>query len=875
MPSGDRLRSIVREVRQELADRMQQLRAQHDRGLEGARVCARYTSLVDTAISRLYEAYLAELPEVDSAKIRERVALVAHGGYGRRQQAPFSDVDLMILYEGKRDTRVAQLAARLTQDICDVYQNLGHSLRTPAEAVQRARTDAQIGTSLLESRLLVGNADVYTRFADLMKAMIERRGPALAKAFIVERRKERLEYGETEHLLEPNVKRSRGGLRDVHLLRWLWFLKAGVADPDRLHDMGLMSKFDHRRLVSAQNFLLRVRNELHFHANETRDALSRAEQLRVAEAFDYRSRGFKRPVECFMRDYIHHTSHVWRMAHRLSELMQPASRVSRVLEPMLGRRTEGDYQIGRHEISATPRATTRLAHHREEILRLVDLARRENKRISQDTWHFIYLTAPQYSNEPKPRVAEHFLKILSNPLRLGELLRRLHDMGVLEKIIPAFSHARSLLQFNQYHKYTVDEHCIRAVEEATHFAERQDALGDLYRKLPDKTTLHLALLLHDLGKGYEEDHCEVGRRIAQQTAQRFSLPPVQAETLAFLVHRHLFMSHWGQKYDTSQPQLVARFVEEVSSQDRLDMLFLITCADLAAVGPDVLNSWKIEVLAELYAGATRRLSQASGTAVEAAQNGERQAAWALLTPVEQGDSWFERQLAALPDSFVTRRQAAALADTLRRLRPLPPRAGVAWANYLPETDMIEFVAGVDQGAGRAIFSSMAGALTSNKMQILAAETNMLADGLVLMRYVAHVPEEPGEPTTERLAEINRALVASIDSNEPPTFPSFRGREKKEAGAVLSNQPNEIRIDNDLSESCAVVEVFTVDRRGLLYRLARALHDLGLVIRFAKIATRVDQVVDVFYVTERDGQKPLAEERLAKIRSTLTAVILPS
>jgi [protein-PII] uridylyltransferase len=861
----------VREVRQELADGRQQLRAQHDRGLEGPRVCARYTSLVDTAIGRLFDAYLRELPEADAAKIRERVALVAHGGYGRRQQAPFSDVDLMILYEGKRDELIGQLAARLTQDICDVYQHLGHSVRTPAEAVQHARSDAQIGTSLLESRLLLGSSDVYARYSEQMKAMVDRRGPVLARAFITERRAERLDYGETVYLLEPNVKRSRGGLRDVHLLRWLWYLKAGVADPDRLHDMGVLSKFDHRRLMSAQAFLLRVRNEMHFHANEACDALSRAEQLRLAEVFQYHGRQGMRPVERFMRDYFHHTAHVWRMAHRLSELMQPASRVSRVLGPMLGRRTQDDYQISRHEISATPRASARLAQHREEVLRLVDLARHEGKRISQDTWHFIYRTAPQYSSEPKPAVVERFLRMLASPLRLGEALRRLHELGVLEKIIPAFSHARSLLQFNQYHKYTVDEHCIRAVEEATHFAERQDVLGELYRKLDGKATLHLALLLHDLGKGYEEDHSEVGRRIAAQTAQRLKLPAFQAQTLEFLVHRHLLMSHLGQKYDTSQPQLVARFVEQVGYQERLDMLFLVTCADLAAVGPGVLNSWKVEVLSELYFRASRRMAAAEGADLDA----ERHAARALLTPAELADPWFDRQLAALPESFVAKRPAAAVADTLRRLRPLAPRAGVAWANYLPETDTTEFVAGIDQGSGRAIFSSMAGALTSKNMQILAAETNGLADGLLLLRYVAEEPESPGEASRERLAAICDALVASIDSDETPKFPKILGREQKEAGAALSDLPNEVRIDNEMSEDSTVVEVFTIDRRGLLYRLARALHDAGLVIRFAKIGTYLDQVVDVFYVTERDGRKPCEEERLAEIRAVLTAVITPA
>src|SRR3954469_5656529 len=203
MPSGDRLRSIVREVRQELADGREQLRAQHDLGLDGVRVCARYTALVDQAITRIFEAYLSELTEAEAGGIRNRVALVAHGGYGRRQQAPFSDVDLMVLYEGKRDSLIGQLAARLTQDICDVYQHLGHSLRTAAEAVQEARNDAQVGTSLLESRLLLGNSEVYGRYSELMRSLVEKRGSVLASEFIAERRKERLEYGETVYLLEP------------------------------------------------------------------------------------------------------------------------------------------------------------------------------------------------------------------------------------------------------------------------------------------------------------------------------------------------------------------------------------------------------------------------------------------------------------------------------------------------------------------------------------------------------------------------------------------------------------------------------------------------------------------------------------------------
>ncbi len=871
MSVGSRLRPSVLVAREQLAEGRRQLRQQHDRGLDGVKACARFTSQVDSAITRLYEAALADRPDQEAVELRERVSLVAHGGYGRRQQAPYSDVDMMLLYAGKIDNSIADFARRLTQDIFDVGIQLGQSVRTVAQAVQMARTEAQIGTSLIESRLLLGSSHEYDRYMDQFRALVERSKGRMGRDFIAERRIERQQYGETVYLLEPNVKRSRGGLRDIHLLRWLWFLRCGVADFDRLHGIGVLSKFDHRRLISSQTFLLRVRNEMHFHAGEACDMLTRAEQVRLAQYFQYRGRQGILPVEQFMRDYFHHANHVWQLAHRLSELVTPPSRVNRVFGPVLGYTTKDGYHIGRREVSATAKAIARLERRLEEVLRLVELARTEEKRISQDSWYFVYRTAPQYSHNLSQEGKDTFLKLLERSERLGELLRRLLELGVLEKIIPEFTHARCLLQFNQYHKYTVDEHSIRAVEEATHFAERNDALGEAYVHLQDKRILHLALLIHDLGKGFEEDHSEVGRRIAQQTAARLELSPENAETLEFLVHKHLLMSHLAFRRDTTQQQLVARFAEEVGTPIRLQLLALVSCADLAAVGPGVLNSWKVEVLFQLYRR-TLRLLTPDRPAVEDRNEKARRATLALFTQPEREDAWFDRQLDTIPEAIIARRSPEEVLDVLRRLRKLDPRGGTAWANYLSETDTVEFFGAIDQGAGRAIFSSMAGALTAQGMQILSAETYTLADDMLLLHYVAQDPDYPGEPPPARMAEVSRVLMASIDRDEPPTFRKVWGHDQHEANAALSNLPNEVRIDTQLSDECAIVEVFTIDRRGLLYRLARALHDLGLIIRFAKIGTYLDQVVDVFYVTERDKTKPLSDERLMEIRSRLFDVI---
>ena len=219
MPVGARLRPSVLSAREQLVEGREQLRQQHDRGLDGVKVCARLTSLADAAITRIYDAALAELPESDAAALRERVALVAHGGYGRRQQSPYSDVDMMLLHEGRTDSLVTDFARRLTQDVFDVGIQLGQSVRTAAQAVQLARAEAQIGTSLIESRLLLGSSAVYDRYLIAFNAMNKRRGSVLSREFIAARRTEREQFGETVYLLEPNIKRSRGGLRDLHLLR--------------------------------------------------------------------------------------------------------------------------------------------------------------------------------------------------------------------------------------------------------------------------------------------------------------------------------------------------------------------------------------------------------------------------------------------------------------------------------------------------------------------------------------------------------------------------------------------------------------------------------------------------------------------------------
>lgn len=859
-----RVRPEILNLREELHEAREQFRDQHDRGAAAVGLCSRFTAVIDAAVTRLFEGAASDLPG-----LRAHCCLTPIGGYGRRQLAPYSDIDLMILHSGSKPSEVQELARRLTQDIFDSGLALGQSLRTPDEALALARHDAVTASSLIEARLLVGDSALYERFRTQFDSSLRRRARAFCAAFVDARREERLKFGETVYLLEPNIKRSRGALRDVHLLRWLWCAQTGVPDFDRLQAMGILSNFDYRRLTSARDFLMRVRNDLHLAAGAGRDDLSRAEQVRIAAKLGYRGRSGLLPVEQFMRDYFRHASHVWFLAARVSDLAAPKRTVSRVINTVVGRYLDHDYRVGLDDINATGLGRTKLQSRVEEVLRLVDLARVYQKRIGQDTWYLVYRAAPAYPTDLSPAAASRFLTILDQPEGLGDLLRRLHDLGVLEKVIPEFAHARCLLQFNQYHKYTVDEHCIRAVEEATRLATATGVPAEVYRGLPSKGLLHLTLLLHDLGKGHEEDHSVLGEAIAAQNGERLGLSEGDTNTVKFLVLKHLEMAHLAFRRDTSDPRTIEAFANEVGTAERLTLLFLVTCADMAAVGPGVMNAWKVDVLSDLYARTLEVLEPERAGAEIGRRRVARDSVWAELTPAERSDPWFARQFEALPESFVMSRPAEDSAAALRRLGRLSDGKGAAWGAPLRETGTLEFVAGVDRGTGRGVFSSMAGALSAARMQILAAETSQLDGGLLLLRYVVEDRGPGGE--VDWLQRVAQRMVDSIDSDTPPKFLKIWGAEQEHSSARLANLPSEVRIDCAISPDYTIVEVFTFDRRGLLYDLARTLHDLGLVIRFAKIGTYLDQVVDVFYVTERTGAKPTDDHRLDEIRRRLRAV----
>ncbi len=864
MSSPFQLRAGVIAAKEWLAAERQKLRDQHTAHSPGIQVCAHLTEMLDRVILNIWGSALTDFP-AQAEVYRNDVALIALGGFGRGDVAPYSDVDLMILHAPRAD--VESLAKRMLHDVFDVGLALGQSVRTPRDACGLAAKDATIFTSLVEARFLAGSRALHDKFFRKFQRVAHRRWRGIIRAIDQSRQEERDQFGETVYLLEPNVKRSPGALRDIQLIRWLGFARYGEADPGNLQLMGVLLKDDQRTIRRASDFLLRVRNELHFHAGKARDVLDRAEQVRIAQTLGFQGAEGLLPVEQFMREYFRHTRAVSHLVGRFLAQTQPWTWLADGLSKLFAHKMERDFWVG-PKIQATPSGLKKLKGDLAEVLRLADLLNLYGKRATAATWQAVHEGAPFVSDQMTQEGAARFLSLLAQPQRLGEILHQLHEVGILEKVIPEFTHARCLLQFNEYHKFTVDEHCLRAVDEVTKFARDSGLLGQIYRDLDQKRILHLALLIHDLGKGFVEDHSELGLKIAENTARRLRLPEQDAETLKFLVHKHLLMSHLAFRRDTSDDQLIVRFAVEVGSPEVLRMLFLLTAADLSAVGPGVLNQWKCEVLGELYHRTLRHLIGDSPSASAE----ERRAEIVAMVRDEPDHDWFARQIAVLPGSFLFSMPAERASEHLRRLRKLPAGEVQITNRFLPDTATVEYVVATRDDIAPGVFHKLTGGLTSQGLEILSADINTLSEGLVLDLFVVRDPDYAGQPSADRLEQVNRRLVESLKANQPPAFRRVWSSVKQQHRDSLTVLPTRVRTDNTTSDWFTILDIFASDRTGLLFTIARTIFELGLSVSLAKIGTYLDQVVDVFYVTDASGRKVDDETRLEQIRTRLLEAI---
>jgi len=872
LPDATSLLQVLDEHRAHIAQRVMA-------GASGAETLAAMTEFVDGLIVGRYRDAVRQGGDDMATVGMQQCCVMALGGYGRRELAPQSDIDLMFLFEAGAEKPVESLVRAVLHPLWDCGFQVGHSVRTIADSIELAETDATVKTSMMEARFLAGSADLFQDFhRKYFRRVISKNTDAYLDQKLEERRREYEKFGETVYLLEPNVKKSKGGLRDLHLMQWAGMARFQAPTIRELSDRGILSRADSLALNEAREFLWRVRALLHVHAGTAQEILTFDEQVWLAQHLGFHDQPHLLAVEQFMQQYYRHTMGLHERCMRFVERCRSVPFWQRLARFLPAPRVDEYFLVRGGLVTVADEHRARVLDSPALLLRLFDLARARSLSIVPPLIEDIHRHVEQVSPDAYRtlEVSRAFLKILAGPGTTGTL-EAMHRAHLLEKLVPAMGKVRGLMQFNQYHKYTVDEHSLLAVGRAEGLSQDKGVLGEVYRSIKRKDILHLAVLMHDLGKGQEEDHSDVGKRLSEDVAASLGFDEQETRTLAFLVHRHLLMAHTAFRRDPNDEKVVLPFAREVGTPEVLKKLLALTAADIAAVGPGVLTKWKESLLIELY---TRTMPEVSGDRDEHGVP-ER---WSQVVeevgrhPGLAGQSgidatWVDAQLKQFPERYVYGTAPGRIATHLAAVRRLHTGEVIVETDFNRELGICEYSVITRNDLTPGIFSKIAGVMAGSGLQILDAQILTRADGIVVDTFQVTDPDYRGEPPVERRHTVGDRIAAVLKDWEHVDDVIRRGARLKTTRPLpKAPEATEVRIDNETSDGFTIIDVFADDRQGLLYVITNAIFQIGLSIHAARISTRLDQVADVFYVTDQAGKKLHDHALLERVRAGIEKAV---
>ena len=858
------------------------LRMLHRYGLGGWEVAGTRSRVVDAIITHVYrlaqERYSGKklFPDLESS-----AAVVAVGGYGRGELCPHSDVDLLILYNRQSEEFGRFLARELVYLLWDINLKVGHSFRTAEQCIEMSRADPTAENALIDARHLVGGHRVF----DHLRALLQRYWGENPRKFVERKQRELAErygkLGETVFLLEPNTKESPGGLRDFHTMLWLARGAWQMEKADDLVKVGVLSEGDWERARRGYDWILRVRNELHYVTDRRADQLTFALQPEVARGLKFVPQKHQLASEVFMRQYFLHAENVHQAMRQVvaAAQLEKGKRGRQILLELPDGfhliRTDGELRLadsGRERFPSSPL----------DMMRVYGQSQKLRLRPGEDIQNAVRSHLPMVSRlwQRDPEVNRGFLKMLRRPGRVAAVLRAMHSSGLLGKYLPEFGHVTRLMQYDYYHRYTTDEHTLHAIELLDEIWTKPPAGMEPYRELTyhitDPAPLYLGLLMHDIGKGLGGGHSEKGAQRAMAVCERLGLEPDKRRQVELLVRQHLLLSHLSQRRDLSDRRVAQQAAEILGDLETLSMLTLMTYADTAAVGPEVWTDWKNALLWELYEKVHLEF-----LGLEAATAQEEEKLRAIRDQVEQvlttlqepglgeppesprmGRLWIDGHLSLLPHRYPLGAQPQLIARQILLARRASQ--GSPAVSFLPEPERGYTVLLLCCPDTRGLFAKTAGTLASLEVNILGARLDTRKDGVAVDLLWISTTRGDVIDDPVRLRRIGNTLEGVLRGTI--SFDEVVARIDARPLAPALKTPK-LSLNNEISEACTVLEIRAEDRLGFAYSVASCLTGLGLNIVFAKLATEKTMAFDVFYLTDSSGAK-LPPERWPEVLSQL-------
>jgi [protein-PII] uridylyltransferase len=851
----------------------EKIRAWHRSGAGGREVVQAHTGLADEIIRRII-ASLGALPAYSANALTNEFALVAVGGYGRGELNPHSDIDLLFILKDRTHPATNTFIQDAISVFWGVGLEIGQSCRTIRDTLNLADQDITIKTALIETRLLTGDANLAREFfAAVEKNIHKKKINEFLNSSLKEKYNRFGAHGGVVSHPEPDIKNGPGGLRDYHVALWAVAIRFGHLSFRELGRDDVISETELDLLERAVDFSLRVRNELHFLAGKKYDVLNLDLQKELADHLGYRLPNGSQPVEQFMRDYFLNATHIHNYCGQIFERClktQPSMRavISNFVRKDLGNGfCIADSQLARKDGGGALAGNPGLLLDafllaKDHGLDLDADLRREMRRHNQ-------LIDAEYLKQPRARDA--LFAVLEHP-RAEHILRLMHDVGVLGRILPEFGVTLCGVHYDFYHRYTTDEHSLRMIRflEDLAGAENDDTkdLSTIYKETADKIPLKLACLLHSMGKSATANPDAVRPPLAE-VAERLGLAPEQAGHLAFLTDNLYEMMETAFHQDIHQPAVIEEFAQKVATPERLKLLYLISYAELKAVAPDTWTAWKKILLAEMYAR-TRNYFERPESLLEQPQLARLELYEILEGECDLKD--IEQHLQQMPEDYLVTVYADEAALHLRLIRSLTADGKLFSSHHsFNEAGGFHNVV-VCCRADALAFKKTVGTLTARNLNILGAQIYLRRDGFIIVTTQVEGMEHMDLQDPSAWEEVESALGDVLeDRKKLPDLLRARTRYVKE---IAKSQPIMPGIHFELAAVSphTVLRIEARDHPGMLYKIAKALSDFDIQVHRAKISCKGGRGIDVFYISET-GKKITFEPFQLKIKEHLVNTLL--
>lgn len=852
-------------IKERLAAGEKDLRKTHVESGSGTEICKSYTRLVDDVLKALF-AFKAE--ELGSG---EDIALVAVGGYGRGELNIRSDIDLMLLYKKRLTPEIENLTNQVLYSLWDTGLDLGFSIRSVEECMALAKDDLKTMTAFLDLRFILGDRGLFDLFSSRIRKDLfnRKRSDAFISDKIEESRARHAKYGGSVYILEPNVKEGEGGLRDIHTAKWV--VKAKSGEQVEPFSIGLISAQDKEAIEDSLDFLLWIRNELHFAANRKTDQLSFDHQERIAGMLGFENSAHALGVESFMQHYYRHASNI----NRYSNLILSRCLHRGAKKPFFwsGKTTRVDHNYSIAHNVLTLRDAGAFKEDPSAVIKAFEYSQAFDVEIDQAAKDRIigFLEESDGGFRESRDVSDSFLKILKGR-NVYSTLAEMHRLKFLDRYLPEFEEISCKVQHDLYHIYTVDAHTLFAIREIERLRGEYKSefalLSTIYEELPNPEMLMLAVLFHDIGKAHGKGHAEKGAAIVPEICRRLNLAEDDTALIKFLVENHLILANTAQYRDLHDEKLVIEFARKVGDIERLNLLYLLTFADVRAVGPDVWNQWKGALFQELYFKVLTILERGTFEVEEAGAKIEeiKRRVSDLLAGSGATDADVDDYFGLLPRRYFLSNSPDSIAGHIGLLKRFVNVQYLLTVRQDTSREYTEIIICTYDVHG--LFSMITGVMAANAVNILGAQINTLKNGIALDILQVNTPL--GELITDegKLKKIEKDLsdvitgrvkVADLVGRRRPSILDRKAKPKVRTT---------VQIDNDVSDAYTVIDIHTQNRIGLLYDITSTLSRLGLYIYIAKIFTKGESAADIFYLKDIFGQKIYYKERLREIVDTL-------